>query len=150
IVVDNASTDATPSVFEALAASSSLSLDRIVEPRPGPAAARNAGWKRARSDLIAFIDDDCEPEPGWLEAGLLALRSDERVGVVQGCVRKRENESLGDWTLWRHVSGPTPFFEGLNIFYRRQALETTGGFDEIIGNYGEDTALGWSVVDAGW
>src|SRR5207247_492527 len=26
----------------------------------------------------------------------------------------------------------------------------TGGFDEGISYYGEDTALGWSVLEAGW
>jgi glycosyltransferase involved in cell wall biosynthesis len=34
----------------------------------GPASARNAGWKRANGDLIAFTDDDCSPAPGWLSA----------------------------------------------------------------------------------
>ncbi len=31
----------------------------------GPAAARNAGTRAARGEVICFIDDDCEPEPGW-------------------------------------------------------------------------------------
>lgn len=54
------------------------------------------------------------------------------------------------WTVWRSVTAPGPYFEGCNIFYRRQALEETGGFSESIGWWGEDTALGWSVVDGGW
>src|SRR6516164_7541417 len=32
--------------------------------RPGPAAARNAGWRAAHGPLIAFTDDDCVPDPG--------------------------------------------------------------------------------------
>jgi glycosyltransferase involved in cell wall biosynthesis len=36
----------------------------------GPAAARNAGARAARGDVICFTDDDCEPEPAW--ARLLA------------------------------------------------------------------------------
>jgi glycosyltransferase involved in cell wall biosynthesis len=31
----------------------------------GPAAARNAGAKEARGDVICLTDDDCEPEPAW-------------------------------------------------------------------------------------
>src|SRR4051812_32996176 len=33
----------------------------------GPAAARNAGWKRANAELVAFTDDDCMPDPRWLQ-----------------------------------------------------------------------------------
>jgi len=34
----------------------------------GPAAARNLGARHARGELLAFTDDDCEPERGWLRA----------------------------------------------------------------------------------
>src|SRR6476660_7073335 len=34
----------------------------------GPASARNAGWKKANGELIAFTDDDCSPSHGWLSA----------------------------------------------------------------------------------
>jgi GT2 family glycosyltransferase len=78
------------------------------------------------------------------------MSADGRLGVVQGCTRTPEDAPIGNWTLTRQIDGPTPYFEGLNIFYRRAALEGTGGFDEEIANYGEDAALGWAVVDAGW
>jgi GT2 family glycosyltransferase len=150
VIVDNASPDDTSARLAALAEESPLRLRHLVETARGPAATRNAGWRACRSEIVAFVDDDCVPEPGWLAAGLAAITAHDRVGLVQGCTRKPEAAPLGDWTLWRHVSGPTPYFEGCNIFYRRAALEQAGGFDEEIGNYGEDAALGWSVVDAGW
>src|SRR5437773_7206090 len=34
----------------------------------GPAAARNLGAASAEGDYLAFVDDDCEPERGWLTA----------------------------------------------------------------------------------
>jgi GT2 family glycosyltransferase len=150
VIVDNASPDDTSARLAELAATTRLRLRHLVETARGPAATRNAGWRAARAGIVAFVDDDCVPEPGWLEAGLAAMTAGERIGVVQGCTRKPDGAALGDWTLWRHVSRPTPYFEGCNIFYRRAALEQAGGFDEEIGNYGEDAALGWSVVDAGW
>jgi glycosyltransferase involved in cell wall biosynthesis len=150
VVVDNASTDDTPAVLRELAARSPLEIRALVEYTPGPAATRNAGWRAARGELIAFVDDDCVPDADWLEAGLRAMRADGELGVVQGCTRKPEAEPLGDWTLWRQITGPTPYFEACNIFYRRAALAQTPGFDEGIGNYGEDCAAGWAVVAAGW
>ena len=39
----------------------------------GPAAARNAGWRAAHGPIIAFTDDDCIPDPGWLKAGVPAF-----------------------------------------------------------------------------
>jgi GT2 family glycosyltransferase len=150
IVVDNASPDDTIDRLTAIAAHSPLRLRHLVEPTRGPAATRNAGWRSCSTELVAFVDDDCEPEPGWLAAGLAAIEADDQLGVVQGCTRKHDGVPLGDWTLWRQVAGPSPFFEGCNIFYRRAALESAGGFDEQLAVYGEDASLGWTVVDAGW
>lgn len=150
VIVDNASPDDTSARITQIAATSPLQIRQLVERRRGPAATRNTGWRACNSSVLAFIDDDCVPQSGWLETGVAALTADDRLGVVQGCTRLAEGAHVGDWTLTRQIAGATPYFEGLNIFYRRSALEQAGGFDEEIGNYGEDAELGWSVVDAGW
>jgi GT2 family glycosyltransferase len=151
IVVDNGSQDATPTELSALVASTPLNARMArIEANHGPAQARNLGWRKSHAPVIAFLDDDCVPVPGWLEAGVAALEADDRVGVVQGATQRPPGTALGDWTLFREVLEPTPYFEACNIFYRREALERTGGFDEVIGWYGEDTELGWSVLDSGW
>ncbi len=51
----------------------------------GPAGARNAGWRHARADVIAFTDDDTVPDPAWLAAGLAALRPDDGRAVGPHC-----------------------------------------------------------------
>lgn len=48
----------------------------------GPAAARNAGGRAARADVLCFTDDDCVPEPQWVERLLEAIAQD--VDVVAG------------------------------------------------------------------
>src|SRR3546814_2372804 len=50
----------------------------------GPAPGRNAGWRAARAPVVAFIDDDCTPEPGWVAALARAFARNDRLGVAQG------------------------------------------------------------------
>src|SRR6185437_6795093 len=47
----------------------------------GPAGARNAGLAAVHSPLVAFVDSDCVPSPGWLEP-LLGHFDDPVVGAV--------------------------------------------------------------------
>jgi GT2 family glycosyltransferase len=154
IIVDDCSREDIVGLVEDLAADLPYDVRAIRTPKNGgPAAARNLGWKDARGELVAFLDDDCTPDPGWLEAGQSVLESDPKLGVVQGRTRAPEGvdvTQLPDWSLWRVIEGSSPFFEGCNLFFRRSALEATGGFDEEIGFHGEDTAAGWRVLDAGW
>src|ERR671912_654202 len=53
----------------------------------GPARARNLGWRPARPEWIAFLDDDVVPDPGWDQrlAEDLALRvMDTGARLVRG------------------------------------------------------------------
>ena len=58
---------------------------RLVRDRArGPGAALNAGMDAASGNVLVFTDEDCLPEPGWLEAGVACLRSKQRPGIVAG------------------------------------------------------------------
>lgn len=75
IVVDDGSTDATSEVGRSHAA--------IVVRHPanqGLAVARNSGLQAATAPVVAFLDDDCEPQPVWAEQ-LLAGYGEGVVGV---------------------------------------------------------------------
>ena len=154
VVVDDGSGDETPAVLAELRRSTSVDLR--VERLPhnqGPAMARNVGWRSTSAPLLAFTDDDCVPEPGWLAAGVTALRSGARTGIVQGRTLHADIPAGArhTWrTVVRDVPAPSPWFEGCNLFARRDALEAAGGFDEEIGWFGEETALGWEVLERGW
>jgi glycosyltransferase involved in cell wall biosynthesis len=145
--------------------SSAAALDDIVRGAPfparvlhsdrnrKPAAARNLGWRASRSPVIAFTDDDCCPSPGWLESGLGILAASSSYGVVQGrTVRPPgwENYPYTRYSIARDVPHPSPWFEGCNLFWRREALEDVGGYDETIGFHGEETSAAWAALDFGW
>ena len=153
VVVDDCSRADTVSVVEKLAAELPYRLRALRTPtNSGPAVARNLGWRSTDAPFLAFLDDDCDPSTGWLEAGLEALVAQPRAGVIQGRTHVPPGSDINpsDWYIWRVIEKPSPFFEGCNLFFRREALETTGGFDEEIAYHGEDAAAGWRVVEAGF
>src|SRR5262249_55826920 len=64
IVVDSASDPALDAVVDGFS-SSLRHLTYHYEPEAGLSLARNRGLELARSELVAFLDDDAVPEPSW-------------------------------------------------------------------------------------
>ncbi len=126
----------------------------------GPAAARNTGWRQARTALVAFLDADVVPVPGWLEE-LLPHFEDPSVAAVAPRVCSRSGPTALD-RYEEHRSpldlGPQPagVRPGSRVSYvptaalvvRRDALERLGGFDESL-RYGEDVDLVWRLAAEG-
>jgi len=72
IVVENASTDGTRRVLEALQATSSLDLKVLYTDCPGVSNARNLGFSLASTRLVAMLDADDLYRPEFLQMGLEA------------------------------------------------------------------------------
>ncbi|MEU8664086.1 glycosyltransferase family 2 protein, partial [Actinoplanes philippinensis] len=121
--------------------------------RAGPAAARNAGWRAARHEWVAFLDDDVLPEPGWAWRLLGDLReAGPEVGGVQGRIRVPRPEGRRP-TDWERVTAGLADGEWItaDMAYRRAALTRTGGFDERLPRaFREDAELAHRVRRAGW
>jgi glycosyltransferase involved in cell wall biosynthesis len=154
VVVDEASGPSTVAVLGAAGERSELSLRSIRHERPlGPSAARNAGWRAARAPLIAFTDDDCTADPGWLSAGL-AAHAAEPEAIIQGRTDPDPAERANGGLLSRSVTVAElgPRYETCNIFYPRAALESLDGFDEAFGRRpaAEDMDLAWRAIERGW
>jgi hypothetical protein len=118
----------------------------------GPAAARNAGWGACSSEWVAFLDDDVEPEPGWvdrLRADLAAAAPD--VAGVQGriVVPLPPDRRPTDWE--RNTQGlERARWATADLAYRRAVLQECGGFDERFPRaYREDADFGLRVVASG-
>jgi glycosyltransferase involved in cell wall biosynthesis len=79
IVVDDGSADATSETGRAHGAV--VIRHRV---NRGLAAARNSGLSAATAPVVAFLDDDCEPEPAWAQQLLSGYR--EGVTGVGGLV----------------------------------------------------------------
>jgi GT2 family glycosyltransferase len=118
----------------------------VREPRPGLNRARNRGLAATRTEIVAFTDDDCEPDPRWLDA-LAAAFDDHRVGAATGLVLPRELETRSQerfeaYCANRRSFRPKTFSPadtppsaagaagmGANMAFRRSLLEALGGFD---------------------
>ena len=82
LVVDNAPrTGCTESV---LAGVDDPRLRVVSEPRRGLSVARNTGVRSASGEVIAFTDDDCVVEPGWLAGLRTAFAADPQIAAVTG------------------------------------------------------------------
>ncbi|MBT8485360.1 MAG: glycosyltransferase [Phycisphaerae bacterium] len=153
IVVDNGGNE---DVDELVRHHPSVTLLR--EERPSSYIARNRAVAVARGEVIAFTDADCRPKPGWIEAGVRALRSDDNAGYVGGRIELfcRDPECP---TLAEHYEMATAFRQKesvrggyaatANVFTSRRVLDQVGGFDESLKSLG-DAVWTRSVVRAGY
>lgn len=145
VVVDNGSLDATAALAEAHPA-----VDRVIrrERGEGPGPARNAGVAATDAEILAFTDADCVPEPGWIAAGLAALK---RADIVQGAVAPDGPVPRFAHSVW--VESETGLYETANLFVRREWFDRVGGFGSGIPAAGrpfaEDVLFGWAARRAG-
>jgi glycosyltransferase involved in cell wall biosynthesis len=62
-------------------------LEILVVDAPSPHALKNAAVQAASADIIAFLDADCVPDPGWLRGAVETLRTHPEVSAVSGRTR---------------------------------------------------------------
>ncbi len=113
--------------------------DRVYrEPRGtgGPAKARNYGAKKARGEILAFIDADTWPSKDWLSSYNKCF-GDEIVGAGGPVFADSKKLYLRfiywlDQDLLYRISSSLGFhqFSGNNCAYRRKNFLAVGGFNE--------------------
>jgi glycosyltransferase involved in cell wall biosynthesis len=149
LVADNAGDEAAREWVESSAQNSRLSIRYLNAARkPGPAFARNEGWRAARGEIVAFTDDDCVPDENWLAEGLKIFAANENAAAVTGKIEMPLPELPTDYEL--NESGlTTAEFVTANCFVRRAVLAGLGGFDErFTAAWREDSDLHFRLLAA--
>ena len=153
IVVDDGSTDATREALSEFTGDSRVQL--LFQTNQGQPKAKNAGYRAARGQFIAFCDADDYWLPQKLEWQLPVFEADAGVGVVCSPILKLlPNGSLvgqerdfyrGDILDALFMENRIPFGTAV---VRRECMDQAGGFDESV-PMGIDWAL-WLKVATRW
>ncbi|HYZ24986.1 MAG TPA: glycosyltransferase, partial [Rhodopila sp.] len=142
--------------------------------RPGVSLARNAGAWAARTQFIAYIDDDAIPAVDWIAAILASIATPGRVPALiggrilpkweaplpawwpqslRGVLSIIEHDGFGEYRTDEVPRGLEPY--AANMVVHVLSLLAAGGFGGAVGRYGqsllsdEEVQLAWMLQDAG-
>ena len=155
IIVDNNSTDDTSVVSHSFVADYA-NVRYCFESQQGLSHARNRGWREAKGQYVAYLDDDCKVPEQWLEVATKVIDSISP-NIFGGPYFAFYNTKKPPWYLSSYGSYE-PYAQAMrleepeklhggNLFLERRVLEKSGGFDPQLGMaggkmaYGEETAL---------
>jgi len=143
---------------------------RVIRPgaNVGFGAAVNLAIRATDACYIATLNDDAEPDTGWLAALAGEMESDAQIGMCASHIRLAGGEQLdsagmticfdGSSRQRGHREPAARFSQSEDVLlpsacaalYRRGMLEDIGLFDEDFFLYCEDTDLGLRARWAGW
>lgn len=131
LIVDDCSTDNSFDVAQGLAARHPEQVRALrPEKNAGPAAARNLGTRRARGDLLCFLDSDDTYLPGFARACVGVLVRQAEIAAVKTGVAIVDPDGSSPLSPDdpRHAAATNSY--PCNMMLRRSAFEMVGGFPE--------------------
>lgn len=163
IVVDQSSDDATVTVLADVGKDLPTIL-HLRQDRRGMSAAQNLAVQQANQPLIAVTDDDCLPEPDWIERVASNLSHADSVDFVAGRVWPLDTEAERQYPVSSRLSRiprrfkgrslPWDVGSGNNFAVTRDWFLRVGGCDERLGpgavaKGGADMDLFYRLLRAG-
>lgn len=167
IVVDNASSDETPEFLKRMI----NKLEVITnQENMGFTSACNQGAKIAKGNYLVFLNNDTEPQPGWLESMVKLAESDSKIGIVgsklvypDGRLQEAGGIIFCDGSGSNFGRGGNPYEEGFNdacevdycsgacLLVRKELFENIGGMDHRYSPaYYEETDLCFAAREKGY
>lgn len=136
-------------------------IDLVVERQPrnqGPAAARNAGVRKAKHDILAFTDNDCVVDPTWARRMHRFMQdAPPKIAGVGGRVLALGDDLFSHYYTYHKILDPWLdhgrwlYVVTANAAFRRTAIEEVGCFDDAIRvPGGEDPGLCFKLLERGY
>ncbi|WP_181776932.1 glycosyltransferase [Amycolatopsis pittospori] len=170
ICVDNASGGSDVAEIKAAAPGVKLVESPV---NTGFAGGCNLGARHATGTVLAFLNNDARPAPGWVRTAVAELRAQPTVAAVASKVLDWEGtgtDFVDAGLTWfgmgykRHAGSPLAdvpaaeheiakdvlFATGSAMFVRAGVFAELGGFDERFFMFYEDVDLGWRLNLRGW
>jgi len=159
IVVDDGSTDDTERVVREFSKVRYVKLDHV-----GLSAARNRGMEEAEGEIVAYTDDDCEVDSGWLTWLAWSFES----GGWDACGGPNlpplpigdDRGSMDDEAVVASAPGApshvmlndveAEHLPGCNLVVKKEVLQAIGGFNPTYRVAGDDVDLCWRLDAAGY
>lgn len=135
IVVNNAPADQPPAGYYL-----PENISIIDEGKPGSYAARNAGLKLAKGDIIGFTDSDCIPVENWIESAINVFTANPDVDRIAGNVilffegDKPQPAELYEsiYAFQQESNAKNGVSVTANMFTRNKVLESVGVFNDTM------------------
>ncbi|MCX6136487.1 MAG: glycosyltransferase [Ignavibacteriales bacterium] len=162
IIVDDNSTDATPSLIAPFVASHSNVRSFVAHPAGGhlrgKANAIAQGIDIASGDIIMMTDADCAVRPSWIRGTV--QQYEDTTGIVAGLTLLKYGNWFGgmqslDWAYVLALASSTMAMGnplsciGNNFTFRRKAYDEVGGYRNIKFSVTEDFALFTAITQSG-
>ncbi|HEY2475234.1 MAG TPA: glycosyltransferase [Candidatus Cybelea sp.] len=149
VLVDDGSTDETPSIVERAQSRATCSFTVVSQSNRGLAGARNAGIAAARGERIIFIDDDVIVLPNLVAEHLRSHAAHPQAIVRGGAIEVDDLDVLPP-PVWSITNYSGNFFWTTNVSVPLATILAVGGFNESFAEYGwEDIDVGMRLRAAG-
>lgn len=167
IFVDNGSTDGSPGYLKSLGGQVTVITNSM---NLGFVSACNQGARVAATEYLVFLNNDTEPQQGWLENMISTADSDTKVGAVgakliypDGRIQEAGGIIFSDGRGWNFGNGDdagkdiynrlceVDYCSGACLLVRREQFLQLGGMDERYSPaYYEETDLCFSLRKSGF